>query len=153
MKKGLLVFIIGLISVTAAFSQELRLVVSDKPLNAVLNTLNVEISFDDKALSQYKVSVSQTFKTPEEAIHFLLKDKPFKVEKVGSVYVISPTPVIEVEKRPVVRRTYTVSGELSDQSTGEPLPYAYIQTDKGIISTNESGYFSIVSETKKHHFA
>ena len=149
MKKGLLVFIIGLISVTAAFSQELRLVVSDKPLNAVLNTLNVEISFDDKALSQYKVSVSQTLKTPEEAIHFLLKDKPFKVEKVGSVYVISPTPVIEVEKRPVVRRTYTVSGELSDQSTGEPLPYAYIQTDKGIISTNESGYFSIVSETNQ----
>lgn len=142
-------FVIGLLSITAAFSQELRLVVSDKPLNTVLNTLNIEISFDDKALSLYNISVSQTFKTPEEAIYFLLKDKPFKVEKVGGVYVISSTPAIEVKKKQAVRRTYILSGELSNQLTGEPLPYAYIQTDKGVTSTNESGYFSIVSETNR----
>ncbi|MGJ7025099.1 hypothetical protein GGQ94_000795 [Petrimonas sulfuriphila] len=38
----------------AAFSQELHLVVNDKPLNDVLRGLPVEISFDDNALSQYK---------------------------------------------------------------------------------------------------
>lgn len=147
MKKRLFTFVIVVLSVTAALSQELRLVVQNKPLNTVLNTLNIEISFDDKSLSLYNVSVSQTFKTPEEAIRFLLKDKPFKVEKVGSVYVISTKPAIEIEKRQAVRRTYTLSGELSDRLTGEPLPYAYIQTDKGVISTNESGYFSIVRDT------
>ncbi|MDR2917250.1 MAG: TonB-dependent receptor [Tannerella sp.] len=145
MKKKLCIVIILLLTITAAFSQELRLVVSDKPLNTVLNTLDVEISFDDKALSNYKVSVSKTFNTPEEAIRFLLKDKPFKVEKVGSVYVISPAPP---EEKIVIRKTYTISGELTDKSTGELLPYAYIRTNKGIISTNEAGYFSIVKETK-----
>ncbi len=142
MKKGLLVFIVGLISVTATFSQELRLVVSNKPLNVVLNTLNVEISFDDKALSMYKVSVSQTFKTPEEAIVFLLKDKPFKVERIDCVYVISPKPI----NKDITNQTHIVSGELSDKLTGEPLPYAHIKTNKGIIITNKFGYFSIVSK-------
>lgn len=149
MKKRLGVFIIGLLFAVAAFPQELRLVVSEKPLNAVLNALNVEISFDDKALARYSVSVSQTFKSPEEAIRFLLKDKPFRVERVGSVFVLSPRPVEKEEEKPLERKTYIVSGELSDRSTGEPLPYAYIQTGSGMIYTNESGYFSFVSETNR----
>lgn len=131
----------------AAFAQELRLVVSNKPLNAVLNTLNIEISFDDKALSIYNISLSETFKTPEEAILFLLQNKPFYMEKVGSVYVISPTLVDKEEEKPRVIKKYIISGELLDKSTGESLPYAYIHTNKGIIPTNESGYFSITRET------
>jgi hypothetical protein len=148
-RKRLFVLILSIITVTAAFSQELRLVVSDKPLNTILNTLGVEISFDDKALSNYRVSVSKTFKTPEEAISFLLKDTPFQMEKVGGVYVISPAPFQEKKEIPTVRETYIISGQLSDESTGELLPYAYIHTDKGIILTNESGYFSIVCETRQ----
>ncbi len=144
MKKGLIVIVILLTTITAAFSQELRLVVSDKPLNVVLNSLNVEISFNDKALSDYKISVSKTFKTPEEAINYLLKNKPFKMEKVGNVFVISP--VVNTENKPelIVEKKYILSGELTDQSTGEPLPYAYIQTDKGVTVTNESGIFTLV---------
>lgn len=149
MKKRLFILILLLIPITAAFAQELRLVVSDKPLNTVLNTLNVEISFNDKALSNYNISVNQTFKTPEDAINFLLKDKPFKMEKVGNVYVILPVQHNEPVKKPLVYSGFIISGELSDRSTGEPLPYAYIHTNKGIIQSNESGYFSIVSQTKE----
>lgn len=139
-----------LTTITAAFSQELRLVVSDKPLNVVLNTLNVEISFNDKALSYYKITISKNFKNPEEAITFLLKDKPFKVGKIGSVYVISPiseSPNKETAAKPTVNKNYVISGELTDQSSGEPLPFAHIQTGKGFITTNEAGYFSINRET------
>ncbi|NDV59740.1 TonB-dependent receptor [Bacteroides sp. 519] len=148
MKKSILAFIILVISATAALAQELRLVVTDKPLNTVLNTLNTEISYNDKALSKYTISVSKTFKTPEEAITYLLKDTPFRVEKIGSVYVISPIPT-NYKQEKTVRKTYTISGNLSDRLTGEPLPYAYMHTNKGIILTNESGYFSIVCESNK----
>ncbi len=130
---------------TAVSSQELRLVVSDQPLNTVLNMLNVEISFDDAALSMHKVTISQTFRSPEEAIHTLLKDTPFKVEKIGNVYVVSPIWGLETE----VRKRYIVSGELLDQATGEALPYGYIQTPKGIVSTNQTGYFSIVGKANE----
>lgn len=149
MKKGLLIIVILLTTITAAFSQELRLVVYNKPLNVVLNTLNTEISFDDKALSNYKISISKTFKSPEEAITFLLKDKPFKMEKVGNVFVISSVAKSDNKPEPVVEKKYILSGELTDQSTGEPLPYAYIQTDKGIIVTNESGIFTLVQTTNQ----
>lgn len=146
MKKGFIIIVILLTTVTAAFSQELRLVVSDKPLNVVLNSLNVEISFNDKALSDYKISVSKTFKTPEEAINYLLKDKPFRMEKVGNVFVISP---VTSSEKPIVEKKYILSGELTDQSTGEPLPYAHIQTDRGVTVTNESGMFTLVQTTNQ----
>jgi hypothetical protein len=141
--------IILLLTLTATFSQELRLTVTDKLLNTVLNSLNVEISFDDKALSGYSISVAKTFRSPEEAINFLLKDKPFKMGKIAGVYVISPV-VKETEKsRPTVAagKTYTISGELFDPFTGEPLPYAYIQTVKGVTVANGAGFFSLVSNT------
>jgi hypothetical protein len=143
-KRGLITALILLTAVTAAFSQELRLVVSDKPLNVVLNSLNVEISFDDKALSGYKMSVSKTFGTPEEAINYLLKDKPFKVEKIGNVFVISPVANTERKPEPAVEKKYILSGELTDRTTGEPLPYAHIQTGKGVAVTGESGMFTLV---------
>jgi len=106
MKKIIIILWILLTSGAAAFTQELRLVVFDKPLNAVLNSLNVEISFDDKALSNYRVSVSKTFGTPEEAINYLLKDKPFKMEKIGKVFVISPGGNIKNKPEPVVEKKY-----------------------------------------------
>ena len=50
----------------------------------------MEISFDDKALSAYNISVSKTFKNPEDALYHLLNNKPFKVEKINHVYIIIP---------------------------------------------------------------
>ena len=127
--------------------------VTDQPLNMTLNSLNVEISFDDARLSGYRVTVSQTFASPADAIHYLLKDKPFKMERIGSVYVIFPyeqnateNPVIE----PVaVRRRYVVSGELYDCTSGEPLPYAHIQTDAGFVTTDGLGRFSTVVDNNR----
>lgn len=144
MKKAIVFLFLLFLSVTAAFSQELRLVVSAKPLNTVLNSLNVEISFDDKALSTYMVTVSKTFSSPTAAIQFLLKDKPLKVEKVGSVFVISPAREAG-EPKPVAlpaKPRVIISGEVIDKSSGEPLPYAHLQMHQGLVTTNEAGYFS-----------
>lgn len=145
-KKRLAILILLISFFTSAFSQELSLHVSNRPLNVVLNMLDVEISFDDKALSQYKVSVSETFKTPEEAIRFLLKDKPFKMEKVEGVFVIYPAAIEENKKKAAPKKRQSVHGAVSDKSTGEPLPYAHIQTKNGVLTTNESGFFSIEAD-------
>ena len=82
MKRSIVIIFIQLISTIAAFSQEMQLTVSNKPLNTVLGMLGMEISFDDKALSAYNISVSKTFKNPEDALYHLLNNKPFKVEKI-----------------------------------------------------------------------
>ena len=150
MKKRLIFSIILLNIIAVCFAQELRLVVSNQPLNTVLNTLNVEISFDDQALSNYRVTVSQTFASPEDAIRFLLDGKPFRMEKIGNVFVISPVLQIEnVAENVVAEKKYIMTGELYDLSTGEPLPYAHVQTGKGMITTNESGMFTLVQTNQQ----
>lgn len=134
----------------AASSQELHLVVKDKPLNDVLRSLHVQLSFDDNALSKYRITINQQFDNTEHAIAFLLKDKPFQYEKINGVYVISPYVKPVVATQPVIeeKKYYTYSGSLTDVESGESLPYAYITTPDGIISTDEKGYFTFRTERK-----
>jgi len=89
-------------------SQAFRLDVDREPLNKTLNRLGLEISFDDRALSVYSVSVAMTFEDAEKALSWLLEDKPFRVEKVGKVYVIVPYPNEPME---VTRATFQGTGE------------------------------------------
>jgi hypothetical protein len=89
-KKAGIVVLLLLSAVPAVFSQAFRLDVENKPLSRVLDTLGVEISFDERALSAYSVSVPESFESREEALLRLLENKPFHVEKTGNVYVIVP---------------------------------------------------------------
>ncbi len=147
MKKFIVIFIIILTGTFAAFSQELHLVVNDKPLNDVLRGLPIEISFDDNALSQYKVTVNKKFDNPQSALDFLLKNKPFRFENINGVYVIaSYTEKIEQPLIVEVKRFYTFSGFIRDADNGEGLPYAYITTSEKTVSTDETGYFSFKTE-------
>ena len=122
----------------AASSQELHLVVKDKPLNDVLRSLHVQLSFDDNALSKYRITINQQFDNPEHAIEVLLKGKPFQYEKINGVYVISPYVKPVQATQPIIeeKKYYTYSGSISDAESGESLPYAYITTPDGIISTD-----------------
>lgn len=147
MKKILFILVIILTNTIAASTQELHLVVQDKPLNEVLRSLPIELSFDDNALSKYRVTMNKEIDNPETALTYLLKDKPFQYEKISGVYVITPSlqtvntvPVIEEKKY------YTYTGSITDADSGEGLPYAYITTPEGIISTDEVGYFIFKSQ-------
>lgn len=93
--------------------------------------LGVEISFDDRALSAWNVSVSESFRDPEEALHRLLEDKPFHIEKIGSVYIVVPEytgkqeDTISVYPYPAKER-FIYEGAVIDRSTREPLEYATV---------------------------
>jgi hypothetical protein len=98
------IVIIGIFILLSAgaeiFSQEMLLVADNKPLNTVLNMLGLEISFDHEALSKYRTSVSKSFENHEEALFYLLKNKPFRIEKIKNVYIIVP-----IEKKELLNRT------------------------------------------------
>ncbi len=145
--KKLVIILIVLLNTIAALSQKLHLVVNDKPLNDVLRGLSLEISFDDHALSTYRISVNRRFGNPSETLEFLLKDKPFTFQNINGVYVISSR--IEPKEQPLVavpKKYYTFSGAITDAESNESLPYATITTPQGIISTDEKGFFSFKSE-------
>ena len=146
------VIIFIIIHCTVAFSQELRLVVSNKPLNTVLSTLNIEVSYDDKALSAYNITVNKSFNTPREALTYLLQDKPFTIEQLGNVYIILPVKKQLPEESPILsvlpKTNYIISGTILDATNNERLPYAYVNTSRGLISCNQTGRFTITRNKK-----
>lgn len=119
--------------VTAATvcSQSVRMDVHNEPLNKVLSRLQLELSFDDRTLSEYNISVSKSFENPESALLWLLEDKPFRVERIKNVYVIIPCD--NQKKNPADRvfgnievRPFSFKGTVVSQTTGEPLEYAIV---------------------------
>ena len=73
------------------------------------------------------------------------------MEKIGNVFVITPDLTIENTSETIVHieKKYILTGELYDSSSGEPLPYAYVQTDKGMTATNELGIFTLVQSNSQ----
>ncbi|MDR2914921.1 MAG: outer membrane beta-barrel protein [Tannerella sp.] len=126
MKRFLIILWALLQSAFFAFSQEVQLNIVDKPLNAVLNMLGLEISFDDQALSAYYISVSKTFKTPEDALFYLLSNKPFKIEKKNHVYIIIPEGDAMSKSNVEDEKQFIFTGIVSNDETKEPLCYTTV---------------------------
>ncbi|MBP1616896.1 MAG: hypothetical protein H6Q14_723 [Bacteroidetes bacterium] len=154
MRKFLIVVPILLIQIQVAFSQEMHLRVVNKPLNTVLNMLGLEISFDDKALSRYKVTVSKSFANPEKALAYLLIGKPFRIEKREQVYiVISQKKYMKTFKTSsgttLNGKQFLFTGTVTDSQSKERLPYATVcllESEEKVLATgitDENGVFSI----------
>ncbi len=152
MNRSLIIIFILLKGIVSAFSQETQLTATNQPLNKVLNMLGVEISFDDKALSIYKMSVSRKFRNPEEALNYLLNGKPFRIEKSDNVYIIVSTKKVMNNNNPIVwadenKEQFIFTGKVSDQQTQEPLCYATVcllnSDSQPLITgiTNDDGVF------------
>jgi hypothetical protein len=128
--------------------------VHDAPLSRVLNTLGLEISYDDRALSAYNVSFSGVFENREKALMWLLENKPFRIEKIGNVFVIVPRKDLSPENAAVTWREtdhahYTYKGTVVSQATGEWLEYAVVSlfddNNRLLINgiTNSKGQFTV----------
>ena len=131
MKRTIIVFSILLWMVPTVMSQSVRMEVSNESLNRVLRMLDMEIAFDDQALSAYSVSVSRMFETKENALSWLLNDTPFRIEKIGTVYVIVPDndkqhdqPYVAIQH--TNEEKFVFRGTVTAQTTGEPLEYATV---------------------------
>lgn len=113
MIRALATIILLFATTTATLAQELRIVALNEPLDKVIKQMDLEVSFDSRALSKYRVSVEKTFSNPQQAIDFILSDKPFVCRQIGGVYVISakPKPTKQPERRATIKPTATPAQE------------------------------------------
>ena len=126
-------------------AQEVTVDGVDKPLNVILTGLRDDyglmVSFDDTKLSTYKLTLNRKFSSPAQAMDFLLKGLPLGYYINNGVYIIYPVvPVV----KPV---SYLISGNITDITSHELLPYSAIQINgKGFFS-DDKGSFSFTSVT------
>ena len=132
------------ISTLICLAQEVEIVCQAQSLNSLLVDLRdqyqLQLSFDDDYLAEFKVSVSQKFSSPEKAFDFILKGLPVIYEKVGEVFLFYkklPEPVV---------RSYLLSGRFADQNSLETLPYTHLVINGTGLVTDQKGNFSFVSQ-------
>ncbi len=140
-----LVLLLLLFLPVPAFTQEIRINCIDEPLNKILiscrDEIGLMVSFDDRQLSAYKLTLEKKFSSPAQALDYLLKGLPLRYDVSDGVYVIYT--VTEKEKP----ESYNISGTLSDKTSHETLPYSSLLiNDKGFIS-DAAGNFSFTSNT------
>ncbi len=121
-------------------AQEINVNAIDQPLNEVLieiiNTNDLNISFDDNHLAQYIVNTSGTFSSIESVLDNLLEGLPLDYEIIEDVWVIYPMAGVIRKK--------VLSGKIYDSFSSEPLPYSHITVNKLLSISDGNGYYSLV---------
>lgn len=101
-KQLLLTLLLTLFSV-ALFAQKVHVKAQNESLSTVIKRLGAEVSFDNRLLSIYKVSVNKSFTSPYEAIVFLIEGKPLQAKKIAGVIVITEKKKLMKPKPPEER--------------------------------------------------
>ena len=77
-----------------AQSKIVKIEANKQPLNTVLlqlrNQYDFQFSYSENQLAGYKVTISKTFNSKEEAVRYLLKDLPFHLKITRDVFIIIP---------------------------------------------------------------
>lgn len=143
-RKFVVVIFIFLVFGTSASAQKYEVNAQNTALNQILIGLrdkyNFHLSFNDNALAQYQVTVAGSFDTPEELFNTLLKNIPFSCRKRGRVFLILPE-----EKRPEAPKMFSLSGQVLEAITHEPLPYSNVLINDYGLSTDLKGSFRYIS--------
>ena len=78
----------------AAISQQVEIHAESRPLNELLidlsNRYGIQLSFDDRELSHFKITLSGIFKSPESAIAKVIENLPLEMISTGDVIIIVP---------------------------------------------------------------
>ncbi len=131
-------------------SQTIRLDCDEKPLSQVLIEIRdkhqLQFSFDDSRLSSYTISVDKKFKSPNQALSFLLKDLPLEFENNNGVYLIYP-----VINQPKERSVFRLAGQFSDIKSGESLPFTHLLVNSYGVVSDHKGNFQYNSEDSIFH--
>ena len=113
------------------------------PLNVLLLQLrdqyDFQLSYTDNELSKYKVTVSKTFESKEEALQHLILNLPFQLKKSGEVFIIIP------DKKKDEKKVINISGQIIESGTFEPLSFSNIIINKKQILSDVTGSFNFVA--------
>ncbi|MDF1547002.1 MAG: TonB-dependent receptor [Bacteroidales bacterium] len=141
MRRKYYILLFSLISTINISAQVIRVEAKDAPLNGILikirDNYSVNLSFDNKELAKYKITVDKYFSAPDLAFDYLLKDLPLDYEKHGSVYLFFP------KKEPLPKlKSYRISGKIADAEDMESLPFTRIMINGLGIISDEYGNFN-----------
>ena len=143
--KKILVSLFFLYVGTVAFSQEVKIKCTDEPLNKILITLRdnygLMLSFNDKELSNYRLTVDKKFSSIPQAFDYLLKGLPLGYEVNEGVYIIF---TVRIKEKP---EKYVVEGRISDRTNSETLPFTSILINNMGLISDAKGNFSFTSTT------
>jgi hypothetical protein len=146
MIRKVLIIIAFLFCCLVGFSQSgsIKIDVRDKPLSDVLVMLRdqyeFQFSYSDNQLSQYKVTVSKSFQSKDNALTYLLKGLPFEVRKSGDVFIIIPVKIDQVvEKRKTLAQ---IAGQIVEAGSYEPLPFSHILINNHPMVSDVMGSFN-----------
>ncbi len=146
MKKKYYILLFWIFSIVNISAQEITINANNKALNEILIEIRdryvLNLSFNDKELAKYKITVNRKFSSPETSFNYLLKDLPIDYEKSGSVYLFFPE-----KSKQLANKTYQISGKVRDIENYESLPFTHVLIN-GIGSvTDEYGNFNFESKT------
>jgi outer membrane receptor protein involved in Fe transport len=141
----ILITLILLFIVRSAIAQEITITCNNEPLNKILITLRdtygIMVSFDDKQLSGYRLTVDRKFSSLEEAFDYLFEGLPLDYEITEGVYVIYSV------RKQVVQKKYSLAGRILDRTNHETLPFSSILINKAGLISDAKGFFSYTSHT------
>ncbi len=147
MKKILNIIVILTFLALQVSAQEIRINVNNRHLNKVLVDLRdaykINLSFNDKELSKYSVSLQQNFSSPDEAFKALTKDLPVTFEKSNDVYLF----YTKREVKTTSIKKFRISGKIIDEKTRENLPFTNILINGKGTTTDNFGNFSYETKT------
>ena len=148
MKNSILTFLLSISIVWSvqAQPQKIKINVAGIPLNKVFFELRdkygIQFTFNDRLLSDYKITASRGFETKEAAVSFLLEGLPLEFEKTGDVFVIFST---QQKNIPVVKKYLHVGGQVLEAGTFEPLPFSYILFNSRQVQSDQNGNFNFMA--------
>ncbi|MEM6772358.1 MAG: carboxypeptidase-like regulatory domain-containing protein, partial [Bacteroidota bacterium] len=102
-----------------------------------LNEAGAELSYRPDQIPSISLKSPGGSRTLENWLSFLLRDTELTFEDTGNGYIIFPDPFL-------FNRSFTISGTVTDQRSGERLIAAAIQdslTNDGVLS-NEYGFYT-----------
>ncbi len=149
MTRTLLIAVILICIFLPARAQDrpVRISAVDQQLNTLLIQLRdqygFQLSYNDSEISKYRVTVSGTFHSGEEALKNLLKGLPFQVKKSGEVLIIISDQRIKKEEVP--KEHTQISGQIVEAGSFEPLPFSHILINNHPLVSDVSGNFNFSS--------
>jgi len=130
---------------TVGFTQPktIKVEASNVPLNVILLQLrdqyNFQFSYSENQLSRYKITVSKTFTSQDEAMEYLLKNLPFQVKKKDNVFIIIPDKKIQKEEKK--KEQTQITGQIVESGSSEPLPFSHILINNHPMIADVTGSF------------
>lgn len=138
-KNGRLLILFFFISFST-WGQSYDVKCKNMPLNELLVELrgryDLQFSYDDRLLSNYRVTLRQTYSSADALLDDVISGLPLGWEKMGDVFVIFPV------ENPSLPTQYLIRGQILEKGSGEPLPFSHVVIDGHPLVTDLKGAFS-----------